>query len=228
MSAYKPQQEEFWSQAFGDEYIDRNSGQDLVSKNLPFWSEILRKTGRVGSILELGANIGVNLRAISALASEVELGAVEINKKAADILKSWGGADVFHESILDFKPSREWDLVFTKGVLIHINPDELPSVYDLIIGASSRYVMVCEYYNPKPVEIVYRENEGFLFKRDFAGEIMDRAGNLRLVDYGFIYHRDPWFPQDDCTWFLMEKMQAEGRRCYIAIPGPHRANCKCD
>ncbi len=28
---------------------------------------------------------------------------------------------------------------------------------------------------------------------------------LRLVDYGFAYHLDTAFPQDDITWFLMEK-----------------------
>ena len=29
--------------------------------------------------------------------------------------------------------------------------------------------------------------------------------NLRLVDYGFLYHRDSYFPRDDSTWFLLEK-----------------------
>jgi spore coat polysaccharide biosynthesis protein SpsF len=38
----------------------------------------------------------------------------------------------------------------------------------------------------------------------FAGEIMDRFEDLILVDYGFTWHRDE-FPQDDITWFLMEK-----------------------
>lgn len=61
-----------------------------------------------------------------------------------------------------------------------------------------------EYYNPSPVEIRYRNHEGKLFKRDFAGEMLDRHPDLRLVDYGFIYHRDS-FPIDDTTWFLMEK-----------------------
>ena len=28
---------------------------------------------------------------------------------------------------------------------------------------------------------------------------------MQLLDYGFAYHRDPNFPQDDITWFLMEK-----------------------
>ncbi|MNY71976.1 hypothetical protein D3C86_2104270 [compost metagenome] len=71
--------------------------------------------------------------------------------------------------------------------------------------ASSRYLLVAEYYNPKPVEISYRGHEGKLFKRDFAGEILDKYPDLVLLDYGFTYHRDMNFPQDDVTWFLMEK-----------------------
>ena len=34
---------------------------------------------------------------------------------------------------------------------------------------------------------------------------MERFPNLSLLDYGFVYRRDPSFPQDDMTWFLMEK-----------------------
>ena len=64
---------------------------------------------------------------------------------------------------------------------------------------------VAEYYNPSPVELPYRGHEGKLFKRDFAGELMDRHSTLTLVDYGFAYHRDNCFPQDDLTWFLLEK-----------------------
>jgi spore coat polysaccharide biosynthesis protein SpsF len=44
-----------------------------------------------------------------------------------------------------------------------------------------------------------------LFKRDFAGDLLDRFPGLVLVDYGFVYHRDKAFPQDDMTWFLLEK-----------------------
>ena len=28
---------------------------------------------------------------------------------------------------------------------------------------------------------------------------------ILLVDYGFVYHRDNCFPQDDINWFLFEK-----------------------
>ncbi len=45
---------------------------------------------------------------------------------------------------------------------------------------------------------------GHYAQRDFAGELMDKFG-LRLVDCGFVCHRDNRFPQDDATWFLLEK-----------------------
>ena len=44
-----------------------------------------------------------------------------------------------------------------------------------------------------------------LFKMDFAGEFIDKFINTVLVDYGFAYKRDIAFPQDDITWFLLEK-----------------------
>jgi spore coat polysaccharide biosynthesis protein SpsF len=108
-------------------------------------------------------------------------------------------------SLLDFHSDRTFDLTFTKGVLIHINPDRVADAYASLVRSSRRYVMVCEYYNPSPVEVTYRGHEHALFKRDFAGEILDAYPELRLVDYGFTYHRDPQFPLDDSTWFLMEK-----------------------
>ena len=109
------------------------------------------------------------------------------------------------DHIEDIDTDKKFDLTFTSGVLIHINPDELQTVYKKLYDYSQRYVMVSEYYNPTPVEVNYRGNKGRLFKRDFAGEMMDMFPDLHLVDYGFIYHRDWRFPEDDSTWFLMEK-----------------------
>ena len=71
--------------------------------------------------------------------------------------------------------------------------------------ASARFLLVAEYYNPEPIEITYRGHTARLFKRDFAGDLVNRFPDLALIDYGFIYHRDPVFPQDDITWFLLEK-----------------------
>ena len=65
--------------------------------------------------------------------------------------------------------------------------------------------MVAEYYNPTPQMIPYRGHDDRLFKRDFAGEILDSFPDLSVRDYGFAWRRDPNFPQDDLTWFLLEK-----------------------
>ena len=35
---------------------------------------------------------------------------------------------------------------------------------------------------------------------------MDKFPSFRLVDYGFVYHRDSNFPKDDITWFLLQKI----------------------
>ena len=52
------------------------------------------------------------------------------------------------------------------------------------------FIGLVEYYNPTPVEVEYRGHVQKLFKRDFAGEMLDRFPDLTLVHYGFAYHRD--------------------------------------
>lgn len=206
MSSFKTEQESFWAGEFGKEYIGRNAGSDLLASNLSFFSKALARANRPASCIEFGANIGMNLRALRMLFPSQEQYAIEINPAAADELaKILPEGNVFRSSILDFEPERTWDLALIKGVLIHINPDYLSEVYDRLYRAAGRYLLVCEYYNPSPVAIPYRGHSDRLFKRDFCGEIMDRHSDLQLLDYGFVYQRDPNFPQDDITWFLMEK-----------------------
>ena len=203
---YKTEQEAFWAGAFGTDYIERNQGDALLASNLNFFSKALHAARGVGSCLEFGANIGMNLKALKLLRPGLDAHGIEINADAARQLgETIPPAQVYNTSILDFQPKRSWDLALIKGVLIHINPEVLPQVYDKLVASTSRYLLVAEYYNPAPVAIPYRGHTDRLFKRDFAGEIMERHPQMRLVDYGFAYRRDPNFPQDDITWFLMEK-----------------------
>ena len=207
MGSYRTEQENFWAGEFGKEYIERNQSDELLASNLAFFSRALERTRGVGSAIEFGANIGMNLKALQLLLPKTSLSAIEINPLAAKRLEGFLPKDnVITSSILDFSPSRTWDLVLIKGVLIHINPTELPTVYKALVESSNRYVLVAEYYNPEPVSIPYRGHSDRLFKRDFAGEILDAYPQLKLIDYGFSYRRDPVFPQGDITWFLMEKM----------------------
>lgn len=203
---FKTEQEAFWAGDFGTEYIKRNQGDALLASNLDFFAKALRAARGVKTCIEFGANIGMNLKALKLLHPVQEQHGIEINADAArELALIIPPTHVHHSSILDFNPLRTWDLALIKGVLIHINPDELPKVYDKLVAACGKYLLVAEYYNPAPVAIPYRGHTDRLFKRDFAGEIMDRYPQMELIDYGFAYRRDPNFPQDDITWFLMGK-----------------------
>lgn len=201
---YKTEQEKFWAGKFGDNYIERNSADQMIDSRIAMLARMLRAAGSVTSVLELGCNVGLNLVALRRLNPSVKLSGYEINKAAAEKARQFDVADIHEFSILEPIEKESADLVFTSGVLIHINPDYLENVYENLVRCSNRYVLVAEYFNPSPVQISYRGNENVLFKRDFAGEIIDRYG-LNLVDYGFVYRRDNWVKQDDITWFLLEK-----------------------
>jgi pseudaminic acid biosynthesis-associated methylase len=203
--SYKTEQEAFWAGDFGNAYVERNKDNDIVAANIALFAKIIAKTPDVKSVIEFGSNIGLNLKAIKQLLPSVNLSAIEINQLATEQLKLIGNINIYHQSILDFIPDAKRDFSFIKGVLIHLNPNVLPTVYEKIYQSSSRYICIVEYYNPTPVELHYRGHDGKLFKRDFAGEMMDKYSDLKLIDYGFCYHRDPVFLQDDLTWFLMEK-----------------------
>jgi len=200
--SYRTEQEEFWATEFGTDYINRN--QNYIA-NIPFISKVINRTFNVESVIEFGCNIGLNLKALNALLPECKLTGVEINDSACKFLHEWGKCHVINNSIFDYNENQKYDLSMIKTVLIHINPEMLNDVYEKLYDSSNRYILIAEYYNPTPVNVVYREHSDRLFKRDFAGEMLDKYRDLTLVDYGFLYHRDNYFPQDDINWFLLEK-----------------------
>lgn len=205
MRNFNTEQEKFWAEEFGTEYIQRNQGSQLLASNLNFFSKALQQAGKINSCKEFGANIGMNLKALNLLYPSLEMKAVEINPIASDTLSQMiGKENVFNGSILDC-PDDKVELTIIKGVLIHINPDVLNSIYQKLYSNSSKFILIAEYYNPSPVSINYRGHSNKLFKRDFAGEFLDKFDDTELIDYGFAYKRDPAFPQDDITWFLIKK-----------------------
>lgn len=203
--------EAFWAGDFGREYAERSPGNE--DANFWMFKRILMGFD-LASIVELGAGTGANLRALARLRPGAELGAVELNVEACNHLHEVA-SEVHAISVLDWKPARQWDLALTKGFLIHIAPEDLERAYASLVAASRRYILICEYYNPTPVEVLYRGHAGRLWKRDFAGELMARYP-LSLIDYGFVYHRGP-HPQDDLSWFLMEKTDPRRSPCSAVL-----------
>ena len=192
-------QEKFWSGSFGDSYSRRNTGR--VENNIKFFKKALASVDSLSSVIEFGANIGENLQAITSIYNVSEVVGVEINELAINELKNHC-TQVFQGSLLEFYSDKRADLTFTKGVLIHINPKDLPRAYEKLFKFSKKYILIAEYFSTKPQAIEYRGHSGRLWKRDFCQDMMNLYPDLKLIDYGFSYHTDG---QDDLNFFLMEK-----------------------
>lgn len=207
----KTEQIDFWRGEFGEAYMQRNQADDFHLPNaMIFWSKIVQLCRQNGhapeSILEVGPNIGINLRILKSLLSATLWG-IEPNPKAVKTLVSEGILDESNafEGAGKSIPLREGsvDFVFTNGVLIHIHPDELEATCREIHRVSSRYIFCSEYFSVRPESLPYRGHENKLFKRDFGGLYRELFADLRLIDYGFEWK--PVTGLDNMTWWLFEK-----------------------
>lgn len=199
-------QEKFWKGNFGKGYIKRNFSKKIQTNTDKFFKKIFfqNKNIKIKSLIELGSNIGNNINSIQKLFKYTKVTAVEINKDACEVLRIRNPKiNIINTSIEKLKIRSKYDLVLVKGVLIHINPNQLKDVYKKIFNLSKKYILIAEYYSPYPTKLVYRGVKNKLFKRDFVGEILKKY-NVKLIDYGFTYRYDK-YPQDDINWFLLKK-----------------------
>lgn len=212
---------DFWKGEFGDAYHQRSPGD--VKAAVAFFKRVFSATTadltdvvekEPSSIIEFGCGTGTNLQALRRIFPYCATFGTEINERAVEFARATGTGGIsrrpiqeFHEMLLA-EPINEkatWEMTLTKGLLIHIPPDELPLAYRTLYERTHRWILIAEYYNPTPVEVEYRGHAGKLWKRDFAGEMLATYPDLKLAAYGFAYHGDPVLQQDDLTWFLLEK-----------------------
>lgn len=201
------EQEEFWKNNFGNEYFSRkNNNHSSVEKRTSEFEIYLKSTENITSVLEFGANIGLNLMVLKSLIPDLSLNAVEINLSAVqELQKIVPKENIYTGSFTEFTSKKKFDLVISRGVLIHLNPDDLEKAYKQLYDYSNKYILISEYFNPTPVSVEYRGFQNKLFKRDFCREILNLYKNLVLIDYGFLYSSDKNYKYDDVNWFLLEK-----------------------
>lgn len=198
-----------WQGDFGDAYIERNAPEpEIMEARRGMWRKILTPLSDdpPTSIFEVGANIGLNLRALGEL-TDARLMAIEPNASARkrliadDVL----AADDIYEGVaqsIDL-PDGAADMVFTSGVLIHISPADLGAACTEIHRISNKYIACIEYFSDTPEEVRYRSQDGLLFKRDFGEFWLNSFPTLSLVDYGFFWKRTTGL--DNLTWWVFRK-----------------------
>ena len=128
--SFNTEQEQFWATDFGNDYPSRNEGEKMISSNLALFSKIFKNCPAIQSAAEFGCNIGLNLIAINRINKQLKLRGYEINENAAKTAREANIAEIINTTVIEpLNANTTFDLTFTKGVLIHINPEMLQAVY---------------------------------------------------------------------------------------------------
>lgn len=206
MSHEIPKQEVFWRDIYAEEYISRNNNFDLNS-GIKAWAQMTKNLEGVTSVLECGCNIGRNINILDHLMPEAEKTIVEISPAAFNIVTSrYKLVDPQNCSIQssDFK-GKQFDLVFTTGVLIHIAPENLLDNLSKIYTLSRRYILFCEMFSRTPKTVRYKDEDDLLFTRDYGRFFLENFP-ARVVDYGFLWgHYYDRAGFDDGNYWVFEK-----------------------
>jgi len=156
--------------------------------------------------LDCGSNIGRNVAFLQKVLPTASSSIVELAQEPYDeCIQNFKIENSFLGPIKDAQFNKQFDLVFTSGVLIHVNPDDLLASMRIMYESSSRYILIGEYFNRTPVMINYRGEDDKLFKCDF-GKLFVENFECKVIDYGFLWGREfDLAGFDDITYWLFEK-----------------------
>ena len=194
----------YWQGEAGDAYTERNPiSPGILASRAHLWRKILSHLSpKPESILEVGANVGINLLALRKLIPAA-LCAVEPNATARARLEEDGAVDYPPLANITEYRAKPADLVFTSGVLIHIQPDELLQACKEIHRVSREWIVAIEYFSAEPRMVPYRGENDRLWTRDFGAFYLDNFPDLKPVACGFAWKRMTGL--DDLTWVVLRK-----------------------
>jgi pseudaminic acid biosynthesis-associated methylase len=192
--------EDLWAQGFGDEYVARNL--DAGEGREAFWYALLERL-EPSSVLEIGCNVGANIRWIVDRVPPKQVFGVDINESALATIRQRFAVNAVWSPArrLPFR-DREFELVFTAGVLIHQPEATLPLVMAEAVRTARTYVLALEYFSNETVEVAYRGRSGALFKRDYGALYSELFPELELEKTGSLGKDEGW---DDVTWWLFRR-----------------------
>jgi pseudaminic acid biosynthesis-associated methylase len=96
-----------------------------------------------------------------------------------------------------------FDLVFTSGVLIHINPSDIVWALREILRCTREYIWGFEYYADEHTEITYRGHKELLWKADYAKLYLQQFEDLKIAKEERLKYLDS---DNIDTMFLLKKI----------------------
>lgn len=211
-------QTKHWMGEFGREYTDRNAlslgeleamykqryGFERSHLNHMFLGSMKPSI----SILEVGSNVGDQLRLLQRMGF-ARLYGIELQRYAAELSKLRTNDIELVQGTVFRIPCRTgiFDLVFTSGLLIHINPSDITHAMQEIHRCSRKYIWGFEYHADKYSEATYRGHKDLLWKADFAKMYLDQFKDLQLVKEMCLKNTDN--PDNVDSMFLLAKKVEE-------------------
>ena len=157
-----------------DDYTDENvkSIQDELSK---FIYHLTLGLG-AKTVLEAGCNVGNNL---SGFPSSFDVHGIDMNEKALNGARVQYPTFHFDKGSITKMPynDSQFDLVFTRGVLIHIDQNDMSSVIKELFRVSRKWIINLEYFGEDGKTIKWKRGDNLLWYRD-----MKKWWNNRGVD----------------------------------------------
>lgn len=142
------------------------------------------------TVLEGGCNVGNNL---SKFPTSVNITGIDLNEKAIEIAKSKFSTFNFKVSSLQEIPfpDSSFDIVFTRGVLIHIPKEDMAQVVKELHRVSKKWIFNLEYFGEDGKMISWKRGEDLLWYRDmkvwwknFDVEIISETDIPEELDFG--------------------------------------------
>jgi len=181
-----------WKGKFGQKYTKRNAlslpkVEAVYRKNFGFSrtklnNEFLKNIDKRFRILEVGSNIGIQLQLLHKLGFKSLYGIEPQNYARLIAKKRYPHLEIIRGNIFDI-PFKDnfFGLVFTSGVLIHINPKNIKDSLKEIYRCTKKYIWGYEYYSHSYKQIGYRKKKNLLWKGDFVKLYLDEFLDLNLV-----------------------------------------------
>lgn len=180
-----------WRGKFGVDYTLRNSQaleemeelfrQEFGVSTSEMFGKALRRLP-IKNVLEVGCNIGNKLALLKNLGFEDLTGVEPLNFAISEGKKRYPFISFKQGTVFDLPfANGSFDLVFTAGVLIHINPGDLSRAMNEIARVAGKWILGFEYYSAKPERVVYRGKDELLWKRDFTSEYLKTVAGLKIM-----------------------------------------------
>ena len=120
-------------------------------------------------ICEVGTNVGNNLIGFPKTS---DVTGVDLNEYALSINKEKHPEFKFDlASALDLPYSDDsFDLVFTRGVLIHIDPTNIDKAIDELFRVSKKWIINLEYFGEDSKSISWKRGDDLLWYRDMKAK----------------------------------------------------------